>query len=67
MAWWLGSWAFTAMARVQSLVGELRSLQVAQPKSNNNNQYAIVAYLGAAHPGPQKCYLDFKMGELLVQ
>ena len=55
------------MARVQSLVGELRSLQVAQPKSNNNNQYAIVAYLGAAHPGPQKCYLDFKMGELLVQ
>ena len=25
MAWWLGFWAFTAVAQVQSLVGELRS------------------------------------------
>ena len=25
VAWWLGFWAFTAVARVQSLVRELRS------------------------------------------
>ena len=41
VAWWLGFWAFTAMARVQSLVGELRShkpcgaAKKIQPNNNN--------------------------------
>ena len=68
---WL--WAFTAVAWVQSLVWELRFPQMVQPKKKKKKSYVIVTYLGAIHPRlgwvqpTQHCYLDFKMGELLVQ
>ena len=37
VAWWLGFWAFTAIAQVQSLVRELRSRKThGMPPQNNN-------------------------------
>ena len=36
MAWWLGSWAFIAMTRVQSLVGALRACKLHDKKRENS-------------------------------